>query len=242
MRNAIKWVMPLLAVSLPMNAMGQKEPPPAPRQGNLVVNGGFEEWVDVKLVPDGILKREPVKHAVRIPADRWPRQWIPFWVVNQSGPAGSADIARDETVAHSGKQSLRLTSRSSKDNICVEYTTELAIGSSQMPPAIRPNCHYILSWWVKGSSVAPGGGCRLDALYHLSQKGGKLQRVDVDVRDQDPPASGTFDWERHEFSFTTDADARSLSFNLGLRSTTGTIWLDDVELKECGPAATVQTY
>jgi hypothetical protein len=236
------WIVVLLVASTPLLATDQKDAAPLPAGANLLVNGGFEEWVDIKQVADPILRRDTVKHVTRIPADLWPRQWILFRVINQSGPAGSADIARDETVAHGGKYSLRFTNRSSKDITCAQYTTEYAVGASQLPPTIRANRHYRLSWWVKGAKVASGSGVRLDSLFQISNKDGKSQRVDIDVRDQDQSPAGTFDWERHDFSFTTDAGAQALNFCLELRSTTGTIWLDDVELKDCGPAATVQTY
>ena len=94
----------------------------------------------------------------------------------------------------------------------------------------------------EGQDVAPGGGPRLDSLYCQSRQAGKTLRVDVDVRDQDAPPTGTFDWQQHRYAFATGAGAQWLSFNLQLRWTTGTVWLDDVELRDCGPAVTVDTY
>jgi hypothetical protein len=53
---------------------------------------------------------------------------------------------------------------------------------------------------------------------------------------------GTFDWQRRQLVFITDAYARSISFTLQLRWTTGTVWYDDVELVDLGPVVNVDTY
>ena len=219
-------------------------PAPAPAGENLISNGGFEDWVDVKLISDYLQHREDVASVVRIPANLWPRQWIPFRVPYRTGGPGTSDIALDETVAHSGKRSVRLTSRSTKDIVCMQYTSEYPIGAAPPPPQIQPNRHYLLTWWVKGQDVAPGGGGGyLDQIYYVSQlPGGKGYRGAVNWDDQTRPPTGTFDWQQERFDFLTDAGAKFFAFCLELRETTGTLWYDDVELRDLGPAVVVKTY
>jgi len=43
----------------------------------------------------------------------------------------------------------------------------------------------------------------LDSLHYASKQYGNSIRVNVDVRDQDEPPTGTFDWQRHRYAFAT---------------------------------------
>ena len=79
-----------MSVGVSLAAAGQDiTPSAAPPGGNLLVNGGFEEWVGVQQLDGGILQRKEVRHVRRVPEDLWPRQWLVFRVVNQSGPPGT---------------------------------------------------------------------------------------------------------------------------------------------------------
>jgi hypothetical protein len=240
----MRWVLVLAWAGLTVGRAGADGAAPAPVGENLMVNGGFEEWVDVKLISDYLVHRQDVAGVTRIPADLWPRQWVPFLVPYRTGGPGTAEIAMDETVAHSGKRSVRLTNRSTKNITCVQYTTEYPIGSTETPTPIQPNRHYLLTWWVKGQDVAPGGGgSYLDQVYYVSQSpGGKGHRVTPNWDDQTRAPTGTFDWQQERFDFLTDAGAKFLSFTLELRETTGTLWYDDVELRDLGPGMVVPTF
>ncbi|HEY3397617.1 MAG TPA: hypothetical protein VGM19_08165 [Armatimonadota bacterium] len=235
MRAAWRWVLLLAVAAVALGRVAAAEP--------LIVNGGFEEWVDVMQVPEGLRQRPEVVSVVRIPENLWPRQWIPMRVPYRTGGPGTSEIALDETVAHSGRRSVRLTSRSTKDITCVEYIGEYALGSAVPPAAIQPNRRYRLTWWVKGLAVLPGGGgAMLEGIYYVSLLNGKGYRTAPDYGDQTRPPTGTFDWQQEQFDFLTDAGAKYLAFNLQLRETTGTIWYDDVELQDLGPAMVVETY
>jgi len=239
------WLWPILTLSLTWTvAAGEDSLSPAALNENLIVNGGFEEWVDIKLISDHMRRRPEVANVVRIPEDRWPLQWIPYRVIHQDGPPGSAEIAMDEAVAHGGTRSLRITSQSTKNIVCVEYRTEYPLGTTLVPTPIQPNRRYRLTWWVKGQDVAPGGrGPWLDGLVCFSQRAdGTSVRTAADPRDQTKPPVGTFDWQQQKITFTTDAGAIWLAFDLQLRETTGTLWYDDVALRDTGPAVTVETY
>ncbi|HEY3415375.1 MAG TPA: hypothetical protein VGM23_00705 [Armatimonadota bacterium] len=209
---------------------------------NLIVNGGFEEWVPRTQVTANLLSRPRIKDLMVTPTDLWPKQWILQQIIERDAPPpGSNDVALDETVAHSGKRSLRISNRTSKVITLAEYRTEYAVGTTALPTPIQPNRHYRLSWWVKGQDIIPGGAMMEGSAY-FTKKDGKGAIVGIDYRDQGIALAGTFDWQQRDITFITDAGAQWFTFTLQLRNTAGIVWYDDVALEDLGPAVVVETY
>jgi len=122
----------------------------------------------------------------------------------------------------------------------VRYSTERFAARPDDPHNIHPNRRYALRWWVRGRDIDPAGTGPILMMDIYSAKGGKTYRTFVS--EETPLPKGTFDWQRRELVFITDAYARSISFTLQLRWTTGTAWYDDVELVDLGPVVNVDTY
>ncbi len=119
-----------------------------------------------------------------------------------------ADFALDSTVAHFGKNSVRISS------------TEGADASWMTVIPVKPYATYRLSGWIKTQNLEPGTS--RGALF--SFQGTEIQTKSV---------SGTQDWTRLELSFDSGAnDALSLNcFFGGWGKATGTAWFDDVQLE-----------
>ena len=125
--------------------------------------------------------------------------------------------AADSTVAHSGRQSLRLQT----DAISAH------VGASQSVALNRKRAvPLIVRGWCKAEKV--GGdhsGCCLYVDVYYSD-GTKLygQKIRFD--------HGTHDWQFRELRIETTKPVRGVSVYMMLRGATGTAWFDDVVLAE----------
>jgi alpha-L-arabinofuranosidase len=146
---------------------------------NILANGSFED-MDAK----------------------WPKGWR---TVNFQG---RASFAVDETVARTGKRSVRVSSENGADS------------GFQTAVEVKPYSKYKLSGWVKTQDVKPGTS--KGALFNIH--GTDFMTAAV---------SGTQDWTRVEVSFDTGATDAVLINCLfgGFGRTTGTAWFDDVGLE-----------
>jgi alpha-N-arabinofuranosidase len=136
---------------------------------------------------------------------------------------GKADLALDSSTAHSGKNSVRISSAEGGD-----ATWTMAI------PA-RPFSRYRLTGWVKTQNLEPGTS--LGALFNFHGTGIQTKAV-----------SGTQDWTRLELVFDSGAnDAFWLNCIFGGWGTAkGTAWFDDVGLellsaRTLKPQVTIET-
>ena len=122
----------------------------------------------------------------------------------------------------------------------MRYSTERLAARADDPHNIRPNRRYALRWWVRGQDIdLAGTGPILMMDVHSANKGKTYRNF---AGEETPLPKGTFDWQRRQILFITDAYARSISFTLQLRWTTGTVWYDDVALVDLGPVVNVDTY
>jgi len=119
-----------------------------------------------------------------------------------------ADFALDSSIAHSGKNSIRISSAEGADASWVIVI-----------PA-KPFSRYRLSGWVKTQNLEPG-----------TSRGALFSFHGTDIRTN--AVSGTQDWTRVELVFDSGAnDALSLNCLFGgWGKATGTAWFDDVELE-----------
>jgi len=119
-----------------------------------------------------------------------------------------AKLAVDETVFHSGRRSVRISSAEGSD---AYFQTDVAL---------RPYAKYRLSGWVKTENLVPGQS--RGALFNL-------EGINVLT----PAISGTRDWTRLEVVFESGPnDGVSLNCLFGgWGRATGTAWFDDLSLE-----------
>ena len=204
---------------------------------NLIENGGFEEWADLDPNTAG---REDVRNLELSPPNRGPAGWTPLREILR-GQERTASLAMDERVKHSGARSVRIENRDRRDIALLHTSTERFAGRPADTRNVRPNRRYLLRWWVKGENVESSGAGPLLMMYVTSEKEGKRTRTDDYEKGVALP-QGTFDWQQRQFVFITDEHARSATFTLQLRWSTGTVWYDDVEMLDLGPVVPVETY
>jgi alpha-L-arabinofuranosidase len=121
---------------------------------------------------------------------------------------GGAELTVD-AVAHSGKQSIRISSAKGSG----------ASWTAVVP--VKPFSKYRLSGWIKTADVTTVDG-----------KGAQLAIQGMEAL-QTAPLTGTRDWTRVELVIDTDAnDGLRLNCALGDRgNATGTAWYDDVRME-----------
>jgi len=119
-----------------------------------------------------------------------------------------ADFALDQSIAHSGKNSVRISSTEGAE----------AVWTIVVPA--KPYSRYRLSGWVKTENLVPGTS--RGALFSLGGTDFRTKAI-----------SGTQNWTRLELAFDSGAnDAFSLNCLFGgSGKATGTAWFDDVELE-----------
>lgn len=160
---------------------------PADLSANLLENGSFERW-----------------------DDGWPSAWR--WDPRNT----HATMTRDDTRAHSGASSVRLTNPT---RFGAHVYGQLLYAE---PVAVEPDTQYTVSAWIM--SEAPGigwvggtTGWRVRAKWPRTTTGGR--------------------WVRVQETFTTRADEDEVRIMIITESPTEGLWVDDVKL-ERGPEAT----
>jgi alpha-N-arabinofuranosidase len=166
-----------------------------------------------------------------LPQDRLPVSNSSFEEMEGNLPKGwkmmtwqpKADFAVDPSVAHTGKNSVRISS------------TEGGDASWMIIVPVKPYSKYRLSGWIKTQNLDPGTG--QGALINF-------RRSDIRTK----AITGTQDWTRVELLFDSGAnDAFSLNCLMGGRGKSkGTAWFDDVQLellssRRLEPRVTVET-
>lgn len=129
--------------------------------------------------------------------------------------SGKAEHSVDSAVAHSGKNSLRISSDSGSDT---SWFTELPM---------EPNSSYLLTGWIKTDKIATSGGAK-GAMLELHKLNG--------TQPFSAPLKGTQDWTQVSLTFNSGPQ-RELTVNLlfgGWGPSTGTAWWDDVSLVKVG--------
>jgi len=128
-----------------------------------------------------------------------------------------AEFARDDSVAHSGDASGRITGTDAA-------AQSRFVQAWRQDVPIEPGKRYRLSVWVKASELTNG---RLTVL-HKDPEGAVLQNQSV------TGFSGTFGWRNLGGPLVQVDGAVGVQLVLGLQKSTGTVWIDDVELVEMG--------
>ena len=207
------------------------------RGQNLIENGGFEDWAPIDA---NFARGDALKNLVLMPPNLSPAGWTPLHE-RVKHTERTATLAMDEQVKHGGARSVRIENRDMRDVSCMMYSTERFARQPNDPRNIRPNRRYLMRWWVKGENVREDGAGPILMMFYMSGKNGKLSRTNTNETGDSLP-KGTFDWRPRQFVFITDESATWATFSFQLRWTTGTIWLDDIELLDQGPVVQVKTY
>ena len=130
----------------------------------------------------------------------------------------SPDIAAD-TVAHGGKNSLRLTKPNAETRFWVSRT--IALNQPKATP-------LVISGWSRAEDVTGTAGADYSVWVDLQYTDGTPlygQRVLFEV--------GTHDWQYAELPFVVTKPVKSATVSVLFRgSSTGTAWFDDLSLQE----------
>ncbi|MEI6502538.1 MAG: hypothetical protein WCP21_16135, partial [Armatimonadota bacterium] len=129
------------------------------------------------------------------------------------------DFALDETVAHVGKSSLRLSKPTAEKKYWISQTVTL--NQTKATP-------LVVSAWSKAEGVQGSRGPDYSVWVDLQYMDGTPlygQRATFEV--------GTHDWQKGEYSFVVSKPVRSATVSLLFRGgMSGTVWFDEVSLQE----------
>ncbi|MBM3501174.1 MAG: DUF4091 domain-containing protein, partial [Armatimonadetes bacterium] len=87
-----------------------------------------------------------------------------------------------------------------------------------------PQRHYVVTGWIKGDDIQPGAGAMLARLY-IGKEGGGTFKVSRTF-------SGTFDWSYIEIGPFPVEERTWVTLIPYLHQSTGTVWFDDLRLRE----------
>lgn len=152
----------------------------------LVFNGGFER-VDANGMPEGWgnwLKKLPEPNCITV----------------------------DDTVAHSGKRSLKINHKKATSYSMMTRRVEF-----------EPQKDYIITAWIKGEDIKPGDGSMLARLY-IGKEGGN-------TFNGSKAFSGTFDWRFIEIGPFEVGNRTWVDLIPYLHRATGTVWFDDLGMR-----------
>lgn len=93
---------------------------------------------------------------------------------------------------------------------------------------LKPDTDYRLTCWMKGDKIN-GANDKNGARIYLFHKGRTF--LDGSIAGKWQPATGTFDWKKMEMPFYTK-EKKSFTLLVGLYHASGTVWFDDIEIKE----------
>lgn len=127
-----------------------------------------------------------------------------------------ASVTLDPSTAHTGTASVKIVNSSPKqDNYYATVAQSLTV---------QPATTYTFTAWVKGQNVSP-------QALQFTVAGDWGNRVDA--------PSGTFDWTKVSFQYTTGSGESALNFRLLCSDTTGAGWMDDVSVVAAGSSTNI---
>ncbi len=134
------------------------------------------------------------------------------WYVNTNAP-GFTTILPDNTVAHSGGNSLRIN---------INHDTVGGIGLVSQVFVLRAGGHYLLDCFIKTDSVVNGGAFPYPILYlggvRLYGDGGYTV------------GGSSNGWQEVYFRFYMPQGSDTLQLLVGLGAKSGTAWFDDISI------------
>ena len=144
--------------------------------------------------------------------DGRPDHWVFF------AEAGDADLALDDTVAHSGKRSLRI------HGVSQGFVLKMV----QRDRPLVSEQAYVISCWVKLDNVVFGRGVsRRQAIrFWLSSQPSRMRGTALAVEQP-----GTSDWTRYQRRFKSHPNEIGVAATGIFRLQSGTLWIDDFSVR-----------
>ncbi len=139
-----------------------------------------------------------------------------------------ASVIVDTTVSRSGGQSVRITNKN----------PELYTRVDQLHIPCKPHTKYVARFYARGKDIftRKKGGARMFIGPY-----GKLSRPLVSFGpgleqfSREVPEYWSFEWKMYESPVFSSGDSKELGVTLFLNRASGTVWFDDVELREYTP-------
>ena len=141
------------------------------------------------------------------------------------GPAGwsmqggQSTWAEDEV--HSGKRSLKITSDGGPT---VSWT-------SDMIPVPRPGAQFFLSVWARMEQVTGKNGAFV-GFYHTDAEGERIGQSGMLTLGGAGDSIATEDWKQYLTVSALTPDVKGVRVNVRLYGAAGTVWFDDIEVRE----------
>jgi acetyl esterase/lipase len=185
--------------------------------GAEIGNAGMESWEARKEKPSD---RTPALQDNQVPAG-----WSVSMHASKKGLEMTGSVNKDTAVKHSGEASTRIGNASTTD------VTEL----TRWDTSVKPNTSYQVTVWCKGKDIelnkpnASGASLWAQAgpekgFWTNRQGGAGFMKK-----------GGSFDWTPLSCLFTTRPGDEQLIVSVQLRHAKGSLWVDDLELKEMSP-------
>jgi len=134
----------------------------------------------------------------------------------------TGDCRTDTTLAHSGKASLRLNSR-----------TPTAATFAETVIAVKPNTRYHVELWMHRESVVTAGAS-IAERDDRNRPTGRVIRITEPITELEPT---WLPWFPLASEITTSAQTTRLALRAELLRSTGTVCVDDAVVSEMMPAA-----
>ena len=125
-------------------------------------------------------------------------------------------VSVDSEVAHTGARSLR-----------IRHAKPTSYSRADQVVDLTPGKRYVISGWAKGEDIKPGPGSMLGVLF-VAKEGDSGFRTSQRF-------SGTFDWVPIEIGPFDLGNRNWLKLIPYLHNATGTIWYDDLTIREMTP-------
>ncbi|MCD6362211.1 MAG: hypothetical protein J7M38_15235, partial [Armatimonadetes bacterium] len=133
---------------------------------------------------------------------------------------------RDNTVAHSGKWSMKAEVPGPEDGMS---------GSFGIVVPVEGGGTYLASFWLKCKGRAGRYGTSIGYLQQQDAQGKRT--TDVFQQTMKGGVTGDSDWKSVALVVTTEGDTRRIYFRTDIYHGTGTLWADDFSLIKVGGAA-----
>lgn len=180
---------------------------------NVVLNGGFEDWVPATSDQLESRKGKAFQWAAlenNMTADNFDL------VCERPGTPPAVRIVADENNKHGGNFSIRM-----------ESTNEDQIGSIYSKRfRVEPGKTYKLSVWYKMDSVSGNGV----TIWVAQGRAANFSESSKSTLFRPEIRTGFSDWELYEATFEAPLEAEEANVCLQLQSSSGTVWFDDLEI------------
>jgi len=157
-------------------------------------------------------------NEVRLPDQDFEGEEL-VWTLWPSESQSKAEL--DASMAHSGKQSLRVTAVRASDRAIVNTATD----------QFRTEVMYQISVFVRKDASVPDTAIS----YFINLRGGPDNAILSRAFPFKLTRSAEGDWTRWSGLFFVPENIKQRQFCLGVEYATGRVWFDDIRIEELGP-------